>query len=183
MWLVAGLGNPGRRYEKTRHNVGFMVLEELAAGQRAAFRETPDCRIANGSIGDERIVLMEPLTFMNRSGSAVVRVMKKFSIPPERMIVVQDDLDLMTGRIKIRRNGSSGGHKGIQSIIEQTGSREFIRVKIGIGRQAGVPTEEHVLSRFGKDEAAAVKEAVMQAASAVCKVIEEGIDKAMNHFN
>jgi PTH1 family peptidyl-tRNA hydrolase len=183
LWLIVGLGNPGRRYSKTRHNIGFLVLEELAERLGLSFRDLADYRICSGSIEDERIILLEPLTFMNRSGSAVVRVAKKFAVAPERTVVVHDDLDMETGRLKIRRNGSSGGHRGVQSVIEQMGTRDFGRVKIGIGRAAEVPTEEYVLSKFGKADAAAVAVAVRQAADALLLIVEQGVDKAMNTFN
>ncbi|MBS1115571.1 MAG: pth, partial [Nitrospirae bacterium] len=139
MWLIAGLGNPGSRYEKTRHNVGFLAVEACIRRQpfektrhnvgflavEACIRRQPlDCKekedykICKGSLGDEKIILLEPLTFMNRSGIAVRRIMQKSNISPQQLIVIHDDLDLETGSLKIRKKGSSGGHKGIESIIQ-----------------------------------------------------------------
>lgn len=183
MWLIAGLGNPGNRYEKTRHNAGFLVLEELVERLQLEFKEKEDFKISKGSLGDEKIILLEPLTFMNRSGVAVRKIMQKSNISPERLIVIHDDLDLECGSLKIRKKGSSGGHKGIESIIQNIGTREFIRVKIGIGRDPFVPTEKYVLSKFRKDEMPVIKEAIAKAAESVQCIIIDGVERAMNRFN
>lgn len=183
MWLIVGLGNPGIRYAKTRHNIGFVALEEFKGKYGLDFREKKDYRICIGSIENNEIVLLEPLTFMNRSGTAVQKIADKYNIPAEKIIVVHDDLDLETGRLKIRKKGSSGGHKGIESIIQFIGSRDFIRIKIGIGRDPFIPTEDYVLSKFRKDELPLMKEAVKKAVDSIYSVITEGVDKAMNRFN
>ena len=183
MWLLVGLGNPGSRYTKTRHNIGFMVLDALTAQIGLAFRERTDYRASDGFMENERIIFMEPLTFMNRSGVAVKKVADKHAVPPERIIVVHDDLDLPAGKLKIRKKGSSGGHKGIDSLIQNLGSRDFIRVKIGIGRDPLLPTEAFVLSKFRRDEIPLIREAVSQASHAIACIIAEGPDRAMNTFN
>jgi PTH1 family peptidyl-tRNA hydrolase len=183
LWLVVGLGNPGRRYARTRHNVGFLVLDEFAAITRLEFKEKADYLICNGSLEGEKIALMKPLTFMNRSGGAVRKAAEKFGIPPERIIVVHDDLDLAAGRLKIRKKGSSGGHKGVESVIQNIGANNFIRVKIGIGRDGLTPVEDYVLSKFGRDELPRVREAVASAVDAIRSIITEGVEKAMNSFN
>ncbi len=183
MWLIAGLGNPGSRYEKTRHNVGFMALEEFIRRQQLEFKEKEDCKTVKGSMGDENIILLEPLTFMNRSGVVVRKIMQKSNISPEKLIVIHDDLDLETGSLKIRKKGSSGGHKGIESIIQNIGTQEFIRVKIGIGRDRFVPTEKYVLSKFGKDELALIKETIEKAVESLQTIITDGVESAMNRFN
>jgi PTH1 family peptidyl-tRNA hydrolase len=183
LWLLVGLGNPGSRYARTRHNIGFLVIEELAGRLGLQFREKPDHRICDGSIEGERTALMEPSTFMNRSGTAVGKVVGRFTIPPEKIIVVHDDLDLEAGKLKIRRKGSSGGHKGVESIIQNIGSSDFIRVKVGIGRDPLIPVEKYVLSRFSKEELPLVKEAVSRAADSIAFIISEGVEKAMNKFN
>ena len=183
MWLIAGLGNPGSRYEKTRHNAGFLVLEELVEKLQLEFKEKEDFKISKGSLGDEKIILLEPLTFMNRSGVAVRKIMQKSNIASEKLIVIHDDLDLECGSLKIRKKGSSGGHKGIESIIQNIGTQEFIRVKIGIGRDPFVPTEKYVLSRFRKCEIPVIKEAIVKASESVHCIIIDGVERAMNRFN
>ncbi|MDA8082033.1 MAG: aminoacyl-tRNA hydrolase [Nitrospiraceae bacterium] len=183
MWLVAGLGNPGRKYAWTRHNVGFLVVEEIVDRLGMEFRERPEYRICNGSMGDERLIFLEPLTFMNRSGSAVREIISKNTVVKENLIVIHDDLDLEAGRIKIRKKGSSGGHRGVESIIQHLGGNTFIRVKVGIGRNPLVPTEDYVLSRFRKEELPLIREAIFHAADAVECIITQGPDKAMNTFN
>jgi peptidyl-tRNA hydrolase, PTH1 family len=183
LWLVVGLGNPGRRYSRTRHNVGFLVLDEVAATARLDFKEKSDYLISNGFLEGEKIVLLKPLTFMNRSGSAVRKAADKFGIPPEKIILVHDDLDLATGRLKIRKKGSSGGHKGVESVIQRIGANNVIRVKIGIGRDDFMLVEDYVLSKFRRDELPLLREAVASAVDAIRSVITEGVEKAMNRFN
>jgi PTH1 family peptidyl-tRNA hydrolase len=126
---------------------------------------------------------MEPLTFMNRSGGAVKEAMRRYPLTPENLIVVHDDLDMETGKLKIRKKGSSGGHRGIESIMENLGTREFIRVKIGIGREEGVPAEEYVLRKFRKDQIPLIKAAIARASDAIAMIVRDGADKAMNEFN
>lgn len=183
MWLLVGLGNPGLRYARTRHNIGFMVLDRLAESLDLSFREKTDYRACSGSISGHKVVLMEPLTFMNRSGSAVRKVFSKYAVLPANLIVVHDDLDLEAGKLKIRKKGSSGGHKGIESVIQNLGTQDFIRVRIGIGRDPFVPTEDYVLSKFRKNEKPLIQDAINKAADAVYSIIIHGADKAMNTFN
>ena len=183
MWLIAGLGNPGSRYEKTRHNVGFLAVEACIRRQPLDCKEKEDYKICKGSLGDEKIIFLEPLTFMNRSGIAVRRIMQKSNISPQQLIVIHDDLDLETGSLKIRKKGSSGGHKGIESIIQHIGTQEFIRIKIGIGRDPFVPTEKYVLSKFRKDDIQVIREAIEKAVDSVYAIINEGVERAMNRFN
>ena len=183
MWLIVCLGNPGRRYSRTRHNVGFMVADDVAGKYGIELKTKESYIIGKGSIEGNDVILVEPLTFMNRSGLAVKEVMKKYPLGPENLIVVHDDLDMETGKLKIRKKGSSGGHRGVDSIIESIGTREFIRVKIGIGREEGVPAEEYVLRKFGKDEIPLIKAAVVRALDAIAAILRDGADKAMNEFN
>jgi peptidyl-tRNA hydrolase, PTH1 family len=183
LWIVAGLGNPGSRYSRTRHNIGFQVLDELAKRHGLEFREKADYRICNGSVEGDEIVLVEPLTFMNRSGTAVRKVAGKFFVPPECIIVVHDDLDLETGVLKIRTKGSSGGHRGVESVIQSLGTKDFVRVKIGIGRPGVVPAEKYVLSKFTGTELPFVKVAVAEAVESIHVILTEGAEKAMNRFN
>ena len=183
MWLIAGLGNPGSRYEKTRHNVGFLAVEACIRRQPLDCKEKEDYKICKGSLGDEKIIFLEPLTFMNRSGIAVRKIMQKSNISPQQLIVIHDDLDLETGSLKIRKKGSSGGHKGIESIIQHIGTQEFIRIKIGIGRDPFVPTEKYVLSKFRKEDIQAIREAIEKAVESVYAIINDGVERAMNRFN
>jgi len=183
LWAIIGLGNPGPKYSKTRHNIGFMVIDEISEKEGFEFKEKPLFLISKGSLGSEDFVLVKPLTFMNRSGLAVKEVLSSFNIPHERLIIIQDDLDMDIGRIKIRKTGSSGGHKGILSIIEQIGTKDFIRVKIGIGKDPFIPAEDYVLSKFKSEEKPIIKEAIKTVVDAIESILREGVDRAMNIYN
>ncbi len=183
MWLIAGLGNPGRKYSKTRHNIGFMVLDEFADRYNIQFTDRKEYRIGKGLIEDKQILIVEPLLYMNLSGIAINNIFKKYPVRTQDMIVVHDDLDMETGKIRIRKTGSSGGHKGIESIINNTGTKDFIRIKIGIGRDPDMPAEKYVLSKFNKDEITIIKDSINKAVDAIVTIINEGIDRAMNRFN
>lgn len=183
MRAIVGLGNPGPKYTRTRHNAGFMVLDELAGRHGASYAQRDLYKATRGSIGGQGVLFMEPLTFMNLSGKAVARGMRKFGFEPDDLIVVCDDLDLDTGRVKIKQGGSSGGHNGLQSIIDLTGYRDFIRVKVGIGRDPRIPSEKYVLSKFRPDEAEALEDAISRAADAVEAIVTKGLEHAMNTIN
>lgn len=176
------MGNPGRAYAHTRHNVGFDTVDMFAkrSGVRAARRE---CRALTGTLelNNERIVLVKPQTYMNDSGSAVGQVARKYDLKPKDIIVVCDDIDLPLGRLRIRRQGSSGGHKGMQSIIDHLRSNEFVRIRIGIGREGDAI--RHVLRRFGKKEKEDIQIALTRAADALEKILTVGLDPAMNEYN
>jgi peptidyl-tRNA hydrolase, PTH1 family len=182
-WIIAGLGNPGRKYARTRHNVGFMVVEEVAERNGIAFTDKKTCRMGRGSIAGGDILLIEPLLYMNLSGSVVKGILSKGCAGPGNLIVIHDDLDMEPGKVRIRKTGSSGGHKGIESIIQSIGSRDFIRIKLGIGREAGVPVENFVLSKFKRGEISVIRDAIQKAADSVAFIIAEGPDKAMNQYN
>jgi PTH1 family peptidyl-tRNA hydrolase len=190
--LVVGLGNPGREYAETRHNVGWRVVEKLAAdaGARWQWSAKFDAEIAEASVAGRKIVLAKPQTFMNLSGRACVALLQWHKFGPAQMLVVTDDADLDIGRLRLRLKGSSGGHNGLKSIAGLTGSEQFPRVRVGIGRPVrrseGAPENalvDFVLSRFRKEEQPAVDEAVARAAAAVACAIERGMDAAMNEFN
>ena len=183
MWLIAGLGNPGARYARTRHNIGFLVLEELADKNSLEFTDRTEFRISKGSIENKDVILMEPLSFMNRSGTPVNKLAGKNGVSPDCIIVVHDDLDMETGKLKIRKKGSSGGHRGVESIMQNLGSDDFVRIKIGIGRSEFIPAEQYVLSKFRKEEIPLIKEAIKKAVEAVHSIITEGVEKAMNRYN
>jgi peptidyl-tRNA hydrolase, PTH1 family len=187
MKLVVGLGNPGRAYERTRHNAGFAVMDELARRAGVSFRKnirTP-AATADAELGGQAVRLVKPQSFMNDSGRPVAALMRRKGLTPEGVIVVVDDIDLPCGRLRIRAAGGAGGHNGLKSLLAHLGADTFARVRIGVGRPAGAGDEvvDHVLSRFAPDERAAMEEAVARAADAVECMLQEGTDRAMNRFN
>ena len=190
--LVVGLGNPGREYVETRHNVGYRVAEKLAADAGAKWQRTAkfEAEVAEAHLAGRKIILAKPATFMNLSGRACVALLHWHKFLPGQMLVVTDDADLDVGRLRLRLKGSSGGHKGLKSIAELAGSEQFPRVRVGIGRpmrrSEGAPENalvDFVLSKFRKEDLAVVDEAVARAADAVACAIECGMDAAMNKFN
>jgi PTH1 family peptidyl-tRNA hydrolase len=187
MLLIVGLGNPGSEYDGTRHNVGFAVVGELAAALRLGLRSTGYCRSATGRRMGTEIVLAQPLTYMNNSGEAVRSLLAEHGIPPGGMIVCCDDLHLPLGAVRLRKKGSDGGHNGLRSIIRETGTDEFPRLRCGIrGATAPAPgdaTAGYVLSPFESGELAGVRAMVSGAAEAVLAAVRDGIDRAMNVVN
>lgn len=181
--IIFGLGNPGRNYVNTRHNIGFMVVDELArrSGEttpRKRFQsEVIDTRLAGG-----KVILVRPQTFMNKSGHAVREVMNWYRSDPESVLIVVDDLDLPYGQLRLRSGGSAGGHNGLKSIIEQTGKKEIPRLRIGIGRGPN-QAKAHVLSNFAPDEQQHLSQLVDAAADAAELWLREGITPAMNQVN
>ena len=189
MKLIVGLGNPGKEYSGTRHNVGFAVLGELARKHHINFdKRCCHSRAGEGRIGEQQVVLAKPQTYMNLSGDAVAALVRKFKVKPADILVIHDDLDLPLGKIRIRANGSAGGHNGLKSIIASVGTMEFPRVKIGIGRpdNAGIGRRDvidHVLSDFDAVDRKIAEDAVSQAADAIDTMIEQGLETAMNKYN
>jgi PTH1 family peptidyl-tRNA hydrolase len=177
------LGNPGKEYEKTRHNLGFKVVDEVAGRLNAGFKESDNYQISEGFIGQDKVVLIKPLTFMNLSGNAVSKVLSYYKCEADHLIVIHDDLDIEPGRMKIKMGGGSGGHKGIESIMSTIGDREFLRIKIGIGRPEHNNVEGYVLSKIRGKEEDMLNEMVLQAADAVDSIVSGGHEKAMNTFN
>jgi len=185
MKLIIGLGNPGRRYRGTRHNVGGEVVSHLARRLGIALREEAGfSAVGRGSIGGTRVLLARPQTFVNVSGAAVLELCRRHRVAPRDIIVVADDLDLPLGRIRLRRGGSAGGHNGLKSIIDALGTTEFPRLRVGIGRPPeGVDPADYVLARFRPEEQPVVAEALERAAQALEAAVTEGIAAAMNRFN
>jgi PTH1 family peptidyl-tRNA hydrolase len=189
--MVVGLGNPGREYAGHRHNIGFRVVDALARAHGVAFarRKGAKARVAEARRPEDRasdrlILFVKPQTFMNLSGQAVVRLSRAHAIPPERILVVYDDLDLPLGRLRLRPEGGSGGHKGMRSIIDALGTQAFPRLRVGIDRPpTGVDPTEYVLRPFFREEQVLVAEVVERAAAAVECWLEEGILAAMDRFN
>lgn len=186
-YLVAGLGNPGGRYAMTRHNAGFRVIRNvmIQAGKSPALTKNDGGYLcARVKIGPENVLLIQPLTFMNRSGGAVAAALKKNRLLPENLLVVYDDLDLQPGALRIKPQGGSGGHRGIKSIQEAIGVATFARLRVGIGRPGvGEEVQEYVLGIPPSDEAELLAEAEKLAAGAVIDIIKNGLDYAMNNYN
>lgn len=182
--LIVGLGNPGREYSRSRHNVGFMVVDELARkwGLKYAHRWS-DAQVAVGRAGAHGVSLAKPQTYMNLSGDSVKGLMHRFRLEPDALIVVYDDLDLPLGRIRLRERGSAGGHRGVQSIIDRLGSPDFARVRVGIGRPEPKDAADYVLAPFDDAEREDLREALARAAEAVAVCLDEGVTVAMNRFN
>jgi peptidyl-tRNA hydrolase, PTH1 family len=183
--MVVGLGNPGDRYRRTRHNVGFMVVDELASRARAGKgRQEADCSVAPARIAGEDVLLVKPLTFMNRSGLAVERLLAGKGATPRDLIVILDEVALELGVLRIRERGSHGGHNGLRSLVDVLGTEDFPRLRIGVRK--GEPPEDfadYVLSEFPRDDVLVVQEVVGRAADAVECLIGEGAAVAMNRFN
>lgn len=183
--LIVGLGNPGPRYEQNRHNVGFRCLDALADAHGLIFTGLrAKARIARGVILDHPVILAKPVTFVNESGWAVRGLMVRHGYEPHDILVVHDDLDLPRRRIRLRREGSAGGHKGVQSIIEALATAEFPRLRVGIGRPPiGQEVVEYVLSDFSAEQQAAMAAAYEEAVSAIEVFLRLGIEEAMNQYN
>lgn len=185
-FIVAGLGNPGKQYEATRHNAGFIALEALAEKLDADVRRIKfKSYCGDAVIGDKRVLLMMPQTFMNNSGEAVREAMQFYKLSPEQVLVMMDDISLPVGTIRIRRKGSDGGQKGMRSIITLTGSDQFPRVKLGVGEK---PHPDYdlaawVLSKFAKEEQPLMVDAARRAADAACLIVQGETEQAMNQFS
>lgn len=184
MVLVAGLGNPGPDYAQNRHNIGFMVADRLRDRLRGAgaFREKFSGELAKGSMGDQEVVVLKPLTFMNLSGRSVQRAAAFFQIPVQDIVVVHDDLDLPWQTVRVKVGGGSGGHNGLKSITEHLGA-DFVRVRLGIGRPQHGTSESWVLSDFFDIEQRELPAVVDRAVLAVQAILEKGVDRAMNELN
>ena len=185
-WLIVGLGNPDKIYEKNRHNVGFRVLDCLASTlgvkiDRAKYRG----KFVQTTWKGQKIILLKPMTFMNHSGLSVMDAANYFKLPPERVIVIFDDISLDVGRLRVRSDGSAGGHNGIKSIIGAINSQNFPRVKVGVGAKPHpeYPLADWVLSNFSKQEELALKPAIENAAEAALEIIANGVPSAANRFN
>jgi PTH1 family peptidyl-tRNA hydrolase len=184
--LIVGLGNPGSEYASHRHNVGFQIVEALADihGLSFARHKKAKARVAEGQIGERPVILAKPQAFMNLSGKTVLRLSREREIPPECILVVCDDLDLPLGRLRIRPQGGSGGHKGLRSIIELLGSQDFARLRVGIDRPAGsLDPAEYVLQPFAQEDRALITETLARAVEAVESWLADGIVAAMDRFN
>jgi len=187
MPLIVGLGNPGRQYARTRHNAGFMVLDRLAERWRVSFasKKKFSARVALLDRDGSRLLLCKPETFMNASGEAVKAISAFYRVAPESILTVVDDADLPLGEIRLRPRGSSGGHHGLESIEQHLGTREFPRLRVGIGRHESGAREitDYVLSQFGPDEAELLEKVLTRACDQIECWLSDGILQAMNRFN
>lgn len=186
MKIVVGLGNPGEMYARTPHNMGFMVVDHLAGRSDCRMRSSGRFQALTGVVNHagQEILLVEPQTYMNESGRSVGAVLGYRKLGPEDLLVVADDADLPLGALRMRKKGSSGGHRGIESITGVLGTNEFVRLRVGIGRgQPGADLVRHVLNAFGREQWSEAEKAITDAADAVLCWIEHGADTAMNRFN
>lgn len=186
MYLIVGLGNPGRQYDMTRHNIGFHTIDYIADKYGARLTKLKFKAVyGECTIADERVYLVKPQTYMNLSGDSVAEMAQFYKIPPENIIVINDDISLDTGRIRVRRKGSAGGHNGLKSIIYRLNSDAFPRVKMGVGapKHEDYDLADFVLGRFKQDEIPVMEEAIKKAEGAVSEIIKNGADSAMNKYN
>ena len=184
MKLIVGLGNPGKKYENTRHNMGFMAVDLLSdQAQIDADKEVFHGLMGRGKIYDQDVILFKPTTFMNLSGTAVQEVVHYFKIELEDIVVIYDDMALEPGNIRLRKEGSSGGHKGMQNIIDCLSTEQIKRIRIGIGEPGENDTIDYVLSKPLKDEMPIIEEAIANAVRAVKEMLKSDFDRAMNKYN
>ncbi len=185
-FLIVGLGNPGLQYEKTRHNAGFMAIDILAEKLDCEFNKNKfDGLFGFCEIGDKRVILLKPQTYMNLSGKSVLAVAAFYKIPLSNVIVIFDDISLDVGRLRIRRNGSAGGHNGIKDIMELAGTEEIARIKIGVGKKPhpDYDLKDWVLGKISEEDWESFEKALKSAARAAETIVKNGIDTAMNRYN
>lgn len=185
MFLIVGLGNPGKQYEGTRHNVGFMALDVLAEELNTGITKVK----FKGLLGEtffqgDKIFLLKPHTYMNLSGQSVLDAVNFYKIPPEKLLVIYDDMDLPVGSLRIRPGGGTGGHKGMESIIYLLGTDQFPRIRVGIGKPDEYrDTTDHVLGKVYGEDAQKIQAAILSAAKAALAIVTQGVDEAMNRYN
>ncbi len=185
-FLLVGLGNPGSKYENTRHNAGFMVIDEFCRKYLSTlFRLKNKALVCETKVGDKRVLVAKPQTFMNLSGEAVSEICSYYKIPTQKIIVIFDDVSLDVGLLRIRRNGSHGGHNGMKNISEMLSTNDILRIKMGVGAKPHKDYDlaDWVLSKFSKSEEENLKSGIEKAVSAVAEIITGSVDKAMNKYN
>jgi len=182
---IVGLGNPGKEYRDTRHNVGFKIVDILARNHNIKLKRRWrfKARTGSGRIAGKAVILIQPLTYMNLSGSAVRAVLSYYRIDPAAVVVALDDANLEVGRVRIRRSGGHGGHKGLASVIDAIGSRQFCRVRLGVGGGSRASLKDYVLGDFAADELSLVGPALNEAAESIETLLNDGVDAAMNKYN
>lgn len=183
MWIIAGLGNPGKEYQKTRHNIGFLVLDQLATQLSVKLTAHKfEAIVGKGNYSHHKVILVKPQTYMNRSGEAVVPLLNYYKLLPENLLVVVDDFNLALGMLRFRARGSAGGHHGLESIAAQLGTTDFKRLRIGIGTEHQKDAD-FVLGKFSKPEMAVVQETIDQAVTALVFLLGHSFDNTMNRYN
>lgn len=184
MYIIVGLGNPGKKYENTRHNIGFITLDHIAEKNNIKINKIKHkALLGEGTICNEKVLLVKPQTFMNLSGNSIKEIVDYYKESLDKLIVIYDDIDVEVGKIRIRKKGSAGTHNGMRSIIYNLVSDDFPRIRIGIGKDPARELSNYVLDSFHKEEINAMRKAVEAAAAAVETWLAEGIDKAMNEYN
>jgi len=184
MYIVVGLGNPGKKYENTKHNIGFITLDFLAEKNDIKINKIKHkALVGEGTVSGQKVLIVKPQTYMNLSGNSVREVMEYYKVEPEQLIVIYDDVDLPMGRLRIRKKGSAGTHNGMKSIIYDLQEEGFPRVRIGIGKERKMSLAGYVLGGFAKDERILMENAVERAAKAIECMLEKGIDTAMGEYN
>jgi PTH1 family peptidyl-tRNA hydrolase len=184
MYIIVGLGNPGKKYENTKHNIGFITLDFLAEKNDIKINKIKHkALVGEGTFSGQKVLLVKPQTYMNLSGNSVREVMEYYKVEPEKLIVIYDDVDLPMGRLRIRKKGSAGTHNGMKSIIYDLQEEGFPRVRIGIGKEQKMSLAGYVLGGFAKEERSLMENAVARAAQAIECMLEKGIDIAMGEYN
>ena len=185
--LIVGLGNPGNKYKGTRHNIGFIVVNELAQVNRVSLKKKGirfKAYLGTGNLRSEKIILAMPLTYMNASGKAIAKICNYYRLNPEAVLVVHDDMDLPFGRIKITRKGGDGGHKGVGSVIAELGTNNFLRIRVGIGRPPSeLEVTDYVLTQFTPEEEEKLPDLLNATKEAIEEIMFSGYERAMNQFN
>ena len=185
-WLVVGLGNPGDKYAWTRHNMGYLVIDELAERLSIPVKKLKYKALTNTAVlGGHSVLLMKPTTYMNLSGESVGQAARFYKIPPERVLVISDDVALPQGKLRVRRSGSAGGHNGLKNIVQHLGNGDFTRIRVGVGGKPNPDFElmDFVLGHFSGEDRKVMEETVSKAADAVACMVTDGVDLAMNRFN
>ncbi|WP_324822596.1 aminoacyl-tRNA hydrolase [Sinanaerobacter sp. ZZT-01] len=184
MYIIVGLGNPGKQYENTRHNIGFITIEQLAQKHGISVTKLKHkALVGEGRISDQKVLLVKPQTYMNLSGNSVREIIEYYKEDITNLVVIYDDIDIPTGTVRIRKKGSAGTHNGMRSILYDIQSDQFPRIRIGIGGERKMPLDRYVIGGFTKEEKPLMEEAVITAVQAVECMLQKGIDKAMNEYN
>ncbi len=184
MVVIVGLGNPGKKYENTRHNMGFKAIDQLSEKwQIPVEKNKHQALVGEGRLHGEKVILVKPQTFMNQSGISVKSIVDYYQVPLEKLLIIYDDLDLSLGTVRIRKNGGAGTHNGMRSVVSHLGQKAFPRIRIGIGNKEEISMVQFVTGKISKEEEQILNQTVEQVAEAVDVILNHGIDKAMNRYN